>query len=262
MSVKVSNWGWHEARDREGAKLTGNLFILLLALADVADDDGSCLRFTPDKEGLTYDALATKTGVDRRTIIRLVARLKEERLVEHRPGVKGRANEFVVLVPWYRKNGDRLSPNAQSDSVTTATDSVTNPADSVTEPAQFGDKPGSHSSYRREDVADVRDVGARTRGTPIPEPFIVTASMREWAAHEVPGLDVDQVTRVFVDYWRAATRNAAKKDWPATWRNWLRKDYVSHLERGGKSRQSKDDRARSVIEMGRRMDAGRSEISA
>jgi len=64
-----------------------------------------------------------------------------------------------------------------------------------------------------------------SRATRIPEPFIVTKQMREWAAADVPGLNVDAVTRQFVDYWRASSsKTAVKKDWLAAWRYWLRKD--------------------------------------
>jgi hypothetical protein len=66
---------------------------------------------------------------------------------------------------------------------------------------------------------------ARTRGTRIPEPFMLTNDMREWAHREVPTVDVDASTRKFVDHWRAkAGRDATKVDWIATWRNWLRRD--------------------------------------
>jgi hypothetical protein len=182
VSVKVSNWAWHEARDRDGKKLTGNLFILLLALADVADDSGSCLRFAPGQEGLTYDALATKTGVDRRTIIRLVAKLRDEGLVDHRPGVKGRANEFLVMAPWTSKSGDKLSPNGESDAVTTG-------ADSVTDSTEFGDNSSSHSSYRRIDVADVTTSGVSTLWQRFAQPLcgvLVAELIRNEVKHPDP----------------------------------------------------------------------------
>jgi hypothetical protein len=64
-----------------------------------------------------------------------------------------------------------------------------------------------------------------SRATRIPEPFIVKTEMRAWAAKEVPSVDVDRATRMFVDYWRAKSgRDATKADWEATWRNWLRRD--------------------------------------
>lgn len=67
--------------------------------------------------------------------------------------------------------------------------------------------------------------GARPRATRIPDPFHVTGAMREWAAAEVPGVDVDRSTRTFVDYWRGVSGSkATKRDWIATWRNWLRRD--------------------------------------
>src|SRR5690606_34313998 len=57
------------------------------------------------------------------------------------------------------------------------------------------------------------------RGRRIPEPFIVTREMREWALTEVPTVDVDAETRSFVDYWRGrAGAGATKVDWVATWR--------------------------------------------
>lgn len=67
--------------------------------------------------------------------------------------------------------------------------------------------------------------GARKRGTRIPEPFMLTHDMKQWAADEVPGVNVEASTRRFVDYWRAESgAKATKRDWVATWRNWLRRD--------------------------------------
>lgn len=67
-------------------------------------------------------------------------------------------------------------------------------------------------------------VSPRKRGQRIPEPFLLTVAMREWAAEEVPLVDVEDTTRRFVDYWRAKSgKDATKVDWVATWRNWLRR---------------------------------------
>lgn len=66
------------------------------------------------------------------------------------------------------------------------------------------------------------------RATRIPAPFIVTTPMREWAAREVPNVDVDASTQMFVDHWRGESGARARKlDWVATWRNWLRRDAKS-----------------------------------
>lgn len=67
--------------------------------------------------------------------------------------------------------------------------------------------------------------GARKRGTRIPDPFIVTKEMREWAADRVPNVNVNASTERFVNYWRAESgAKASKLDWVATWRNWLLRD--------------------------------------
>lgn len=78
----------------------------------------------------------------------------------------------------------------------------------------------------------------------IPEPFILTKAMREWAAVEVPGLNVDATTRQFVDYWRASSlKTAVKRDWVAAWRYWLRKDSSSQRP----AKVTPEERARQTL---------------
>lgn len=72
----------------------------------------------------------------------------------------------------------------------------------------------------------------RKRGTRIPEPFVVTLEMREWAAGRVPLVNVDSSTERFVNHWRAkAGKDATKLDWLATWRNWLIRDQDDRANR-------------------------------
>ncbi len=85
---------------------------------------------------------------------------------------------------------------------------------------------------RPDPVAEATERAPRKRGassakkaTEIPEPFVVTRDMRDWAAKSVPNVDVDATTRVFVDYWRAeAGPRSRKKDWVAAWRVWLNRE--------------------------------------
>lgn len=47
--------------------------------------------------------------------------------------------------------------------------------------------------------------------------------MVAWAHEHAPHVDGRAETARFVDYWRAKTgKDATKRDWPATWRNWMR----------------------------------------
>ena len=93
------------------------------------------------------------------------------------------------------------------------------------------------------------------RGTRIPDDFAVTEAMAEWARREVPGLIGAgrgmYETERFIDYYRSASgANARKIDWPAAWRNWMRKaddDYARSPASGPAGRpapQSGSDRAR------------------
>ena len=51
-----------------------------------------------------------------------------------------------------------------------------------------------------------------------PIDFEVTEQMRIWAEEKVPGVDIDYQMEKFHD----CTFKVAKKDWPATFRNWMR----------------------------------------
>lgn len=90
------------------------------------------------------------------------------------------------------------------------------------------DSSETETESQTETTSPTEKGGTRKRGHRIPEPFLVTGDMRAWAAGEVPTVDVDASTRVFVDYWRAeAGAKATKLDWVATWKNWLRRDAKS-----------------------------------
>lgn len=103
--------------------------------------------------------------------------------------------------------------------------------------------------------------GAATRGTRIPDPFIVNTDMRQWAANECPAVDVDHATRMFVDHFRAATgRNATKLDWPATWRNWLRRDQQTAAKRP--QRLNDHERVATAAQIGARLAARPQELTA
>lgn len=248
MSVKVSSWVWHEAPQ----DISGNELILLLALADVADDNGRC-RYVDDETGLTYSALAEKVRVDRRTIERLIPKLRDRGVVEHTRGVKGRPNEFSVLVPWARTSADSLSgKGAQqvSDSPTTTSDSPTPVQDSPTAVHGFPDTAGDRSSINVLNVTDVVDVGAAKRGTRIPQPFVVTPEMVSWAREHAPLVDGPRSTQRFENHWLSKPgRDAVKLDWVRTWRNWLLKDQED-LERRQGGKKSPTDRALATIALG------------
>lgn len=69
--------------------------------------------------------------------------------------------------------------------------------------------------------ADEPEKTKAKRATKIPDPFLLTADMREWAATKAPDVSAREETENFVDYWRGAGK--PKADWVATWRTWMRR---------------------------------------
>lgn len=81
------------------------------------------------------------------------------------------------------------------------------------------------------------------RGSRIPDPFMLTAEMRSWAALEAPHVDLEHATREFCDYWRSLPGQRGRKlDWVATWRNRIRECEGMQRSRGnGKARETIDE---------------------
>mgnify|MGYP001614487870 CR=1 FL=1 len=84
---------------------------------------------------------------------------------------------------------------------------------------------------RREDIKpkskDLSAHAAQTKGTRLPEDWVLPKPWGEWALNERPELTADEVRKMadtFKDHWIAnANRATGKKaDWFATWRNWVR----------------------------------------
>lgn len=64
--------------------------------------------------------------------------------------------------------------------------------------------------------------GKGERGTRIREDFTPTPDMLAWARSNCPLADLRRENEKFVNFWLSkAGRDAAKRDWPRTWRNWM-----------------------------------------
>ena len=102
--------------------------------------------------------------------------------------------------------------------------------------------PFSGTGNREPQPADVASVAPAKAASPrakrIPDEFVITAPMRSWADQNVPGLDIDWCTDQFVDHWRSSGRNAAKTDWVAAWRRWMRDEHLKPNARRVQGRAS------------------------
>lgn len=87
-----------------------------------------------------------------------------------------------------------------------------------------------------------------SRGTRLPADFAVTAEMREWVRDECPGVDGRRETEAFIDYWRGVPGARGRKvDWPATWRNWMRKASPATSRPGTAPRRRTTDDKRAAL---------------
>lgn len=138
-----------------------------------------------------------------------------------------------------QKNADRLRAWREKNAVTNkvgnavtppvtnvVSNAVTSPVtDDVTNDVRNGSEtlPPSHPIPSHPDPLVLVKEGARKRASRIPDDFEISESLRSWATANVPNLDIERETENFTDYWRAASgQNAAKLDWDATWRKWMR----------------------------------------
>src|SRR6186713_408890 len=189
------------------SEATGSDRLVLLVIADRSNDDGAgCFR--------GRESIARMARVSPATVTRSIARLEElgELVVERRAG-------FTSL---YRIT----LPGVCSDCVDLAGGSAQSVQGGLLTGAQ-----GVYAPVQRDTSLDVLDTseGAparppRPRAMRIPIPFEVDDAMVEWADTELPRFDWERETPKFVDYWKAKSgAQATKVDWPATWRNWMRR---------------------------------------
>lgn len=96
--------------------------------------------------------------------------------------------------------------------------------------------PLSGKSATKKNISKEDDVKkTKTRGTRVPEVFAISDEMRAWAAVEVPSVGVDAETVKFVDYWKGVPgQRGVKLDWPATWRNAMRRAHEFNVKGGWK----------------------------
>lgn len=182
----------------------------------------SFLASVPTDGFVTEKQLRSVVSIGLRSVPHLVTELTDAGLITAQDG-------GFVARSWHKWNRsvDEVGRLLAKDRERKAHDSAANRPNSARNPDGIQRDSALQSSTEQSSTEQTppKGGGARARATRIPDPFVLTVAMREWAASEVPGVDIDRSTRTFVDYWRAESgAKAAKRDWVATWRNWLRRD--------------------------------------
>lgn len=216
----------------EQSPTTANDRLVLIAIADEADDDGT--NAYP-----SVDRIAMKARLNKRTTMRCLERLEAAgELIVHRPEKRGRGhyNTYVVVM----EKGDNLSPIGTARKGDTESEkgreTARSDAQSVLDPLTLS--------------AKALDPRPASRATRIADPFLLTPSMQQWAASDVPTVDVRAETAKFVDHFRGS--GTRKLDWEATWRNWMRRA-AENKHTGGSARPSRSERTAAAIDNVRAM---------
>jgi hypothetical protein len=87
---------------------------------------------------------------------------------------------------------------------------------------------GQNLATKQEDKPVIKP---SKRATRLSEDFLVPDEWKNWATVNRPDLNVNLIAATFVDYWVSrADAGAAKTNWFATWRNWVRNSKTAFVK--------------------------------
>lgn len=103
------------------------------------------------------------------------------------------------------------------------TGGVTSEVDPILERPNSERPIGTEKSLEAPVPATTQKTDPQKRGSRLPADWTLPDDWRTWAQVERPDVDAGKESEKFRDYWHAkAGKDAAKVDWSATWRNWVR----------------------------------------
>lgn len=208
MSVKVVTWAWHDERTSE---LRGNVMLALLALADIADDDGHCVFAR--KGSRSQQVLARKARMSVATFRRATAELQDQKLLEVTRETAQSENAYRILCTAQSERSGVSGAIAQSERSQRST-----------------------VSDQKRDVVNVLDVfsaESSEKGSRLPESWAPSAAMVAYAGEHAPSVNVRETVQDFVDYWVAVPGARGRKVlWDRTWMTWVRRAHARNVERG------------------------------
>lgn len=222
----------------DNSQASGTPLLVLLALADMADDDGEC-----------WPAIKT---------IRQKCRLKDDRHVKRviHEELERRLGEVVVLVSGgkssakggVRSNRYRITVHLPADATVvhqppSGDDSgspTTHDSGSPTTQTVVEQPPESSLTRQGESsLVPASPKSPRRRASQVPEDFTVTHEMRVWC--EAQGIRSDPMTETekFIDHHRS--KGSTFVDHTGAWRNWMR-----NADKWSKSSASDGGRSKSM----------------
>jgi hypothetical protein len=217
--------------------LTPYALALYVHLKRTAGGDGLCWKSTA--------TLARETGMSSGMVSKAKESLQKHidslggksliTVTEERNPKGGKPNHTIAITDIWPENMARFA-SSQGEVATVSSSPLevgTSYRELASSPHELASSPGE---IRKEPIQEqTQDQGtiqekdhqrvarADVRGSRLPDDFCLSSEMKEWAAKEVPTVDVEKALSEFKDYWRGVPGQRGRKlDWPATFRNRLR----------------------------------------
>lgn len=219
--------------------------LLVLTLLVKADNETAIV---PPEHSPSLTTLQAATGLSRSAVTEHLAELEEGGWVKRsRPATKGTRERtgYALCVPTssppeglvHQEDYSTSAPDGLDRETDQSPPAAQQTADSMSDSSS---PPGGHATTNTTTHSSTKTSGSRGgtggRGSRIPDDFWPDASMIAWARQKTPNVGIAE-TEAFID-WAKSTSGAvaAKLDWKAAWRNWMRRaqrDSDARLRRGG-----------------------------
>lgn len=143
----------------------------------------------------------------------------------------------------------RRESHSESHDMSRVTDSVTT---GVSQGVPSRPVPSRPSTSNEVDNPPTPQGGkrAKTKGTRLVADWMPSAELIAQMRGECPQVDLQAEHRIFVDYWIAQPgQKGVKLDWPATWRNWMRRKQGDQVKGAPKTfGQQKQENTLALVE--------------
>jgi Helix-turn-helix domain len=205
MSVRTMARVWADSRHG------GPHLLMLLSIADFADDDGNAYP--------SVQTLATKCRMKARNARLVLAALRESGELQVRTnGGPAGANRYRITM----QGG--LQELAGVQGLAGLQKKAHTPARKGTYPLQELTAKPSLNHHEPEESSRKRSHSpSAARGTRLPENWKPTADLIAYCGDKRPDLNPNEVAEAFRDYWHAKPgKDGRKLEWSATWRTWVR----------------------------------------
>lgn len=215
MSNEAINWAFAQPIKHSTAKF------VLVAMANHASD-GDWLAWP------SVVSLTEATGQDRKTVLENLKRLTAMGHISDTGARKGSTKQ----VPVYRLNRDpkpveqsQKRDDSENGTVPKFPDNSTVfPKEQSQNSVETVPKTG-HGTIRNHQGTIKEPVEKREpQGTRLPADWEPSSADTQFCETERPDLRINDIAAQFRDYWVAQPGSKGRKaDWPATWRNWVRR---------------------------------------